>query len=193
MQVLVSDASALIDLTRAALLETVFQSRFDLAVPDALYEDELIDFGDRDRAALLRLGLRREPLDEQGLAQALRYHAACSKLTIHDCFALAVAFCHGWPLLTPDPNLTAIAEKDGVEVYDVPWLMERLAEPRVSGREVLPKLRPAVPEVSRASSSARRTRRRVASEPRADTTPDLFSTARYPPRGPRTTNHPFRR
>lgn len=115
MQVLVSDTSALIELTREGLLETVFQNHFEIVVPDILYEDELIDFGERDRAALLHLGLRREALDAGGLAQALRYRRACSKLTIDDCFALAVAFCHGWRLLTPDPNLTALAENDGVE------------------------------------------------------------------------------
>lgn len=72
MRVLVSDASILIELAKWSLLEALFQLPFEFAVPDALFEDELIDLGEVDRDRLTALGLRVESLDAEGMARRLR-------------------------------------------------------------------------------------------------------------------------
>jgi hypothetical protein len=48
VRVLVSDASILIELAKWSLLEALFNLPFEFAVPDALYEDDLIDLGEID-------------------------------------------------------------------------------------------------------------------------------------------------
>jgi hypothetical protein len=89
-------------------------------------------------------------------------------------------------------DLTTLAEKDGVKVHDVLWIEARLAEPRVTGKLALLHLRPAVPEVSRASPLARKMRR-VTAGCRADPTLDLFGADAAAPSVPPTTRSPGRR
>jgi hypothetical protein len=110
VRVLVSDASILIDLAKWSLLEDLFKLPFEFAIPDALYDDELIDLGGIDRAELKGLGLRVETLDPDGMAQAVAYQAAKPKLTIHDCFAVTLAVTNDWPLLTGDKRMRTLAE-----------------------------------------------------------------------------------
>ena len=66
-QVLVSDTSVLIDLTRGSLLEASFRLTFRFIVPDLLYERELKNRGGED---LIRLGLVIEQLDGDGVSIA---------------------------------------------------------------------------------------------------------------------------
>lgn len=84
MRVLVSDASLLIELAKWSLLEALFELPFEFAIPDALYEDELIDLGELDREQLKVLGLRVESLDGEGMVQAVTYQTAQPKHTLHD-------------------------------------------------------------------------------------------------------------
>ena len=66
-QVLGSDTSVLIDLTRGSLLEASFRLAFRFVVPDLLYERELKNWGGED---LIRLGLVIEQLDGDGVSIA---------------------------------------------------------------------------------------------------------------------------
>lgn len=105
MRVLVSDTSILIELARWLLLESLFKLPFEFAVPDALYENELLELGGIDRKRLKGLGLRIESLDREGMARAIDYQTAQPKLTFHDCLALTLAVTNGWPLLTGDKRM----------------------------------------------------------------------------------------
>ena len=71
MQVLVSDSSVLIELSKRDLLDRMFQLRFPFAVPGLLFNEELIDLGRYDRRDLVRMGLRVEGLDPDGVATAI--------------------------------------------------------------------------------------------------------------------------
>ena len=62
MQILVSDSSVLIEFSKRDLLDRMFELRFQFAVPDLLFNEELIDLGSYDRQDLIRLGLRVETL-----------------------------------------------------------------------------------------------------------------------------------
>jgi len=137
VRVLVSDASILIDLAKWSLLEDLFKLPFEFAIPDALYDDELIDLGGIDRAELKGLGLRVETLDPDGMAQAVAYQAAKPKLTIHDCFAVTLAVTNDWPLLTGDKRMRTLAEQEQVEVHGILWLIDRFAEHRIVRKVVL--------------------------------------------------------
>jgi predicted nucleic acid-binding protein len=137
VRVLVSDASILIELAKWSLLQALFALPFEFAVPDALYEDELIDLGDLDREQLKGLGLRVESLDPVGMARAVAYQTARPKFTFHDCLAVTLAVTNDWPLLTGDRRMRALAEEEHLEVHGVPWIIVRFAEHRIVDRPTL--------------------------------------------------------
>lgn len=128
MQVLVSDASILIELAKWSLLEDIFQLPFEFAVPDALFDEELIDLGGMDRHDLIPLGLRVETLDAAGVQQAIDYQSAYPKLTIYDCFAVTLAEQKAWRLLTSDRRMKNLAVAEKVESFGTLWIIDRLVE-----------------------------------------------------------------
>lgn len=123
MKVLVSDTSVLIDLERGSFLETSFRLPFEFAVPDLLYERELKDYAGDD---LLKLGLRVEELDGDGIARALSYRAQRPSLSLPDCFALALAQGNSWTLLTGDGRLRELANDEHVDCHGVLWLLDEM-------------------------------------------------------------------
>ena len=139
MRVLVSDASILIDLAKWSLLEDLFRLPFEFAVPDALYDDELIDLGGIDKKQLKALGLRVEHLDPDGMAKAVAYQAARPKLTIHDCLAVTLAVTNEWPLLTGDRRMRTLAEEEHVEAHGLLWVIDLYAEHRIVRKSALVK------------------------------------------------------
>lgn len=139
MRVLVSDASILIELAKWSLLEALFQLPFEFAVPDALFEDELIDLGEVDRDRLRALGLRVESLDAEGMVRAVAYQTARPKLTIHDCLAVTLAVLNDWPLLTGDKRMRTLADEEDVEVHGVLWVIDRFVEHGTVPRATLAK------------------------------------------------------
>lgn len=139
MRVLMSDASILIELAKWSLLKPFFKLPFEFAVPDALYEDELIDLGELDREQLKGLGLRVESLDAEGMARAVSYQKAQPKLTLYDCLAVTLAVTNDWPLLTGDKRMRALAIGAHLEVHGVLWVIDRFAEHRIVSRLTLAK------------------------------------------------------
>jgi hypothetical protein len=116
MRVLVSDTSVLIDLERGNLLEAAFRLSWEFAVPDLLYKRELRDY---NGPALLRLGLRVEALDPDGIRQALAYQTRVPALSLPDTFAITLAKVHGWILLAGDGELRRLAVAEQVEHHGV--------------------------------------------------------------------------
>ena len=88
MSVLVADTSVLIDLERGNLIEAVFSSSIELAVPDLLYKRELRPY---NGPKLLRLGLRVLELDPAGVQLALGYRQRSRSISLPNSFALALA------------------------------------------------------------------------------------------------------
>ena len=123
MTILVSDTSVLIDLERGELISCAFKLSATFAVPDVLYERELRDHGGEE---LLKLGLKVESLDGDGVALAMRHMQAQRRLTVPDsfCFALALAKQNGWTLLTGDGPLRELAKAEGVDCHGVLWLLD---------------------------------------------------------------------
>lgn len=132
--VVVSDTSVLIDLERASLLMPSFRLRFGFAVPDLLYERELKSFGGED---LRKRGLRVEALDSAGVALAIEYGRSRPGLSLPDAFAVALAKSNCWTLLTGDPELRQVAEREHVACHGVLWLLDRMLEEKVVNRSAL--------------------------------------------------------
>ena len=108
MKPLASDASFLIDLDRGTLVEATFHLPFGFAVPDLLYEREFREHGGPD---FVRLGLRVEELDGDGVALALGYPGKRRSLSLPDRFALALAKANAWTLRSGDRGLRELAEE----------------------------------------------------------------------------------
>jgi predicted nucleic acid-binding protein len=121
MTILVSDTSVLIDLERGELIASAFKLSATFAVPDVLYERELRDYGGEE---LVKLGLKVQSLDGDGVAVAMRHMQAQRHLTVSDSFALALAKQNGWTLLTGDGPLRKLAKAEGVDCHGVLWLLD---------------------------------------------------------------------
>ena len=121
MTILVSDTSVLIDLERGELISCAFKLSATFSVPDVLYERELRDHGGED---LVKLGLKVQSLDGDGVALAMRHMQAQRRLTVPDGFALALAKLNGWTLLTGDGPLRELAKAEGVDCHGVLWLLD---------------------------------------------------------------------
>ena len=133
-KVLVSDTSVLIDLDRGSLVEPIFRLSFEFTVPDLLYERELREHGGPE---FVRLGLRVEQLDGDGVSRALGYLRKRRSLSVPDSFALALAKTNGWMLLTGDRRLRELAEEEDVRCHGVLWLLDRMFEHGVTDQEDL--------------------------------------------------------
>ena len=127
MKILVSDSSVLIELSKRQLLDRMFELHFQFAVPDLLFEEELIDLGRYSRQDLLGLGLQVEALDPDGVAAAMSYQSRRPALSLVDSFALALANLRGWELLTEDRGMRSFAQSEGIPHHDVLWIIDHMS------------------------------------------------------------------
>ena len=134
MKILVSDTSVLIDLDRGTLVEATFRLPFEFTVPDLLYEHELKEHGGPD---FVRLGLRVEELDGDGVSLALGYRRERRSLSLPDSFALALAKTSAWMLLAGDRELRELAEEEEVQCHGVLWLLDQMFEHRIIDQDDL--------------------------------------------------------
>jgi hypothetical protein len=128
MDVLISDTSVVIDLERAALIEHVFALPYRFVVPDALYENEIKDYGGE---RLRELGLEVRALTGAQVtdAQHLRVVERC--ISIHDSYALSLARAEAAILLAGDMAMRRLAEAEEVRCHGVLWVFDRLEEHQV--------------------------------------------------------------
>ena len=128
MKVLVSDSSILIEFSKRQLLDKMFQLEFEFAVPDLLFQEELIDLGAYSRRDLLGLGLRVESLDSEGVEVAITYQSERPALSLVDSFALALASRQGWNLLTEDRTMRSVADSKSIAHLDALWVIDNMLE-----------------------------------------------------------------
>jgi predicted nucleic acid-binding protein len=132
--ILVSDTSVLIDLDRGGLLESAFSLPYGFAVPDVLYDREMLEgWGEQ----LREWGLRVEELSEAGVRNALRYRKARASLSVPDSFALALAKERDWLLLTGDNVLRDLAARENVECHGVLWVFDLPERAGAPGPKIL--------------------------------------------------------
>ena len=124
MKVLVSDSSILIEFSKRELLDKMFDLKFQFAVPDLLFHEELIDLGRYNRQDLLGLGLRVESLDPEAVEEAIAYQSKRPALSLVDSFALANR--QGWHLLTEDRIMCNVAQSEGIPHRDALWVIKSM-------------------------------------------------------------------
>lgn len=134
MLVLVSDTSVLIDLERGNLLELTFQGPWPLAVPDLLYQRELAP---HNGAYLKGLGLGVLALSGDESAFAQQVSGSCPKLSLPDCFALALARRDDHVLLCGDGALRQESGQRHVRCHGLLWLLDELLAHRPDLRTAL--------------------------------------------------------
>ena len=127
MKVLVSDSSVLIEFAKRELLHKMFELDFQFAVPDLLFNEELIDLGVYSRQDLFSFGLQVETLDPEGVAVAISYQSRRPALSLVDAFALALANRQGWELLTEDRIMRRFARSEGIPHHDTLWVIDNMS------------------------------------------------------------------
>ena len=73
MRIVVSDTSCLIDLRKGGLLRAMFALPYRFAMPNTLFEDELLSLGNPEKGELLDLGLEVVDLPGEAVQRAGRY------------------------------------------------------------------------------------------------------------------------
>ncbi len=134
MDVLVSDASVIIDLERAGVIEHVFALPYRFIVPDALYEQELKDYGG---ARLVAKGLQVRTLTGEQMQEAQRLRTLERRISIHDSYALSLAKAEAAILLAGDAAMRRLAEAEGVRCHGVLWVFDQIEDRHVIAATLL--------------------------------------------------------
>jgi rRNA-processing protein FCF1 len=130
MQIAISDTSCLIDFRKASLLEAFAQLPYDLAIPDILFEQELVNFSNAEKELLERV-LRIVSLSGEGVLKVQSVNRDYPALTLNDCFAFILAEqTPNCILMTGDRNLRNLATSSGIEVHGVLWGIDEMYSAR---------------------------------------------------------------
>ena len=123
----------MIDLGKSSLVQTTLQLPYTFVMPDVLFEDELLDFGPVHKRDLLTLGLQVVELDGEGVTRAYGHFEQYRRLTLNDCFALALAEqTENCILLTGDRTLRRTAMDRDIEVHGILWIIDELERTHLS-------------------------------------------------------------
>lgn len=136
--IVVSDASAILDLAKVRLIESTLALSFDFVIPDVIFNQELLDLGSYTSADLVRLGFSIGSLDGAGVTAAFAHFARhASRLSLNDCMALAYAEINDCILMTGDGPLRLLAERMKIEVHGILWAAALMAEQGTCPRDRL--------------------------------------------------------
>jgi predicted nucleic acid-binding protein len=127
MRIVVSDSSCLIDLRKVSMLEHLLRLPYEFLIPNTLFEEELLKFTAAQKKALIRGGLKVIDLPGEQVLRAQEIIREVPQLSVHDGFAFALAEQHaGCILLSGDDSLRRLADKRGIEVHGVLWVLDQL-------------------------------------------------------------------
>lgn len=127
MRVILSNATCMIDLRKVDLLEALFRLPYAFVVSDTLFEDEGLRLTPCEKRRLLDLGLEIQSLSGELVSRAHAYFNEHPLLTVHDCFALALAVdTEDCILLADNTPLRSVAEANCIDVRGVPWAIGEL-------------------------------------------------------------------
>ena len=108
MRIIISDASALIDLSKMRLLEALVVLPYEFVIPDVIFEKELLRIEPYTRDNLRVLGFQVGSLDGAQVSRAIAFNHEHTALSVEDCFAFVLAEdTEGCILLTGDGRLRA--------------------------------------------------------------------------------------
>jgi len=120
----VVDASIWIDLHHGNMLVPTMRLQHEYHVPDAVLHEMKVP----DATQLLRLGAKKCELDGNRVLSVVALAAKYPAPSRADLFGLEAARMLDAVLLTSDAALRKAAEKEGIIVHGVLWLMDQLVE-----------------------------------------------------------------
>ncbi len=121
---LISDANILIDMIEGELIEEMFKLPEDYAVPDILYEEELIE----QHSDLVEKGLQIMEMNEVTVIEVFKLRQKYRRPGQNDLNTLALAKMEQLPLLTGDGDLRNAAKAENVDLEGTLWLVKRMVE-----------------------------------------------------------------
>ena len=125
--VVVNDASCLIDLRKGRLLPVLCGLSYSFIVPLPIRHSELLEFTPQEWAQLDDGGMSTYDLSPEQMEAVFALRCQQSGLSANDCICLVTAQCHDEGiLLTGDRLLRSVAEKAGVRVHGVLWIIDEL-------------------------------------------------------------------
>ena len=126
IQVVVNDASCLIDLRKGGLLAVLGDLPYRFVIPLPVRESEMLDFSETHWRTLDTAGLVTHDLTPIEVGKALALSARHPALSANDCFCHVAAEVHAGILLTGDRQLRRVATANGLRVHGVLWIIDEL-------------------------------------------------------------------
>ncbi|MDO8863240.1 hypothetical protein Q6D67_16155 [Haliea sp. E1-2-M8] len=127
MRIIISDSSCLIDLHKGGLLEAIFGLPYSFAMPQPLFEEELLSISDEEKAMLIASGMEVTVLPGEHVTTAMDYYNENRRLKLNDCFALVLAETTEESILfTGDQPLRQLAETKEIETHGVLWAIDEI-------------------------------------------------------------------
>jgi predicted nucleic acid-binding protein len=121
------DTSVLIDLYAGEVLYAVFHLPLTLSAPDVIIAELL----EPDGKMLVERGLLPIELSGADVQRAYDLTGTFRRVSVNDLFALVAAETHMATLLTGDKHLRTAAERLGISVHGVLWLLDEMLHSRV--------------------------------------------------------------
>jgi len=125
-RVIVTDASALIDLRKGGLLSVLCDLPYRFVIPLPVRESEVLDFSRREWRDLDDGGVVTHNLTPEEVARALAYRKKWAGLSANDCFCLVTALAHSGMVLTGDALLRRVSTASGLDAHGVLWIVDEL-------------------------------------------------------------------
>lgn len=119
---LFADTNILIDSLKLDIYKDFLAIDDDIYMESSMLEDEVIappTYADELRS----LGLKTTDMTDEEFVLAVETRELHHKLSFYDCVAYAVAKTRGWSLVTGDNRLRKLAQKNGVKVHGIIWVI----------------------------------------------------------------------
>lgn len=134
-RIVINDTSCLVDLRKGGLIEPMLALPFRFVVTYNVRASELLDFGSAEWERLEALGMETVDAPGDQVREAGIMMASHRKLSFEDSLNFVVARAnHLSILLTGDRALRIVAERNGIEVHGILWIVEQLLEHRLADR-----------------------------------------------------------
>ena len=119
-----SDTNIWLDFEEIGHLDHPFLLEHQYYISANALADEIHSSSLRDR--LIANGLQTTEISRREWMLAISYQTQYPRLSIYDTFALAIAKCRAWILLTGDKPLKKAAEREQVECHGTIWIYDEL-------------------------------------------------------------------
>lgn len=121
---LFADTNILVDSFKLDIYKDFLALEDDIYMESSMLEDEVLNpptYADELRTC----GLKTTDMTDEEFVLAVETRELYHKLSFYDCVAYAVAKTRGWSLVTGDNRLRKLAEKNGVEVHGIIWVIQK--------------------------------------------------------------------